>query len=255
MRKKILAGNWKMNKGLEAGLKLASEVSHMTSDELNSEIADLIIAPPFTHLYPIRKLIADSPIQLAAQNCHYEEKGAFTGEVSAAMLAEIGVSYVILGHSERRSFFQETNEIVAKKINTALSHKLRVVVCCGEDAIERKKNNHIGFVINQLQQSLFHLSSTEIKNSVIAYEPVWAIGTGLNATPDQAQEMHAAIRKVLASHYGNDTAMTTSILYGGSCNLSNAKAIFSCPDIDGGLIGGASLIAREFIDIAKVLAC
>jgi len=250
MRKKIVAGNWKMNKTLEEGKALASEVVNMAGSEVSSDIK-LILCPPYVYLTSVGKLTEGSNVGVGAQNCHTKESGAYTGEISAPMLADIGIQYVILGHSERREYFNETNAQLAEKVNIALKNNIVPIFCCGETLPQREKGIHIDFVKQQLTESLFHLSDEDFKKIVIAYEPIWAIGTGVTASSAQAQEMHAEIRKHLASNYGQAVADETSILYGGSCKPDNAQELFACPDVDGGLIGGASLKSRDFIDIAK----
>ena len=247
MRKQIVAGNWKMNKNLEEGLHLYKEISSQAA--VSSR--EVIVAAPFIHLSSLVVLAKDSSIKIAAQNCHHETSGAFTGEVSAAMLSNLGVTYVILGHSERRAYANESNALLSKKVDTALAQNLKVIYCCGETLEERQSNRHFDLVAKQITEGVFHLDAFAIKNIILAYEPVWAIGTGETASSAQAQEMHAHIRKVLAAKYGEETAETTSILYGGSCNPSNAKEIFSQSDVDGGLIGGASLNAANFTSICK----
>ncbi|HQK37761.1 MAG TPA: triose-phosphate isomerase [Bacteroidales bacterium] len=247
MRKKIVAGNWKMNKNLQEGITLAQEVEKMASG-VSGEV-ELIIAPPFIHLTEVKKLLGR--VKLGAQNCASEASGAFTGEVSAAMLASAGVQYVIIGHSERRSYYGETNSIINKKVRLALENNLHPIFCCGEVLSEREKGAHFDVVRKQVEEGLFTLSSEEFSKVIIAYEPVWAIGTGVNATPAQAQEMHQYIRSLIAGKYGETAANNTSILYGGSCKPSNAGELFANPDVDGGLIGGASLKADDFIGIAK----
>ena len=250
MRKKIVAGNWKMNKTLEEGLKLATEVINMVKDEVRND-AKAVLCPPFISLASIHKLVSDSTVSLGAQNCSDKASGAYTGETSVEMLKSVGVSYVILGHSERREYFAETNAQLAEKVNIVLKNGLTPIFCCGETLAQREKGIHINFVNQQLTESLFHLSKEDFLKVVIAYEPIWAIGTGVTATTAQAQEMHASIRKHLIGHYGSDIAEQTSILYGGSCKPDNAKELFACKDVDGGLIGGASLKARDFVDIIK----
>lgn len=251
MRKKIVAGNWKMNKTLDEGLKLTSEIVNMVPDEVNND-ALVIIAPPFVHLTAVRNLLKDQDrVHLAAQNCHSEESGAYTGEISASMLASAGAGYVIIGHSERREYFHETNEELAKKVNIALTNKLTPVFCCGESLEIREEGNYVEYVSNQLKESLFHLPDEDLSRVIIAYEPIWAIGTGKTASSEQAQEMHAALRKYISSAYSDELADNLSVLYGGSCKPSNARELFACPDVDGGLIGGASLSSRDFVDIIK----
>jgi len=247
MRKKIVAGNWKMNKTLQEGIALAQEIEKMASG-VPGEV-ELIIAPPFIHLTEVKKLLGR--VKLGAQNCASEVSGAFTGEVSASMLASAEVQYVIIGHSERRSYYGETNSIINKKVRLALQNHLNPIFCCGEVLSEREKGKHFDVVKEQLEEGLFNLSPDEFGKVIIAYEPVWAIGTGVNATPAQAQEMHQYIRSLIAGKYGETVANNTSILYGGSCKPSNAGELFANPDVDGGLIGGASLKADDFIGIAK----
>ena len=248
MRKKVIAGNWKMNKTLEEGLSLASEVANMAKDELPADV-NLVMCIPYISLAPISKIINDK-VALGAQNVYQKESGAYTGEISAPMLKSVGVKYVIIGHSERREYFGETNQQLADKVNIALANGLTPLFCCGETLAQREAGIHISFVNQQLTESLFHLSTEDFKKVVIAYEPIWAIGTGVTASDEQAQEMHAKIREHLASKYAA-AAEDTSILYGGSMKPDNAKGLLACKDIDGGLIGGASLKSRDFIDIAK----
>ena len=251
MRQKIVAGNWKMNKNLVEAQTLTSEVANMVADEAPEDVT-IVLAPPYPFIYAVHNLVPEiGPIHFAAQNCHHEKSGAFTGEVSAEMVKSLGAQYVILGHSERREQFEESNELLAKKVDIALANDLKVIFCCGEPLDIREANNQNTYVTQQLTESLFHLSNEQFKQVVIAYEPIWAIGTGKTASSDQAQEMHLEIRKHLASKYGNEIADSTSILYGGSCKPDNAKELFSQPDVDGGLIGGASLKSRDFMDIIK----
>ncbi|UKJ09022.1 triose-phosphate isomerase [Solitalea lacus] len=254
MRQKIVAGNWKMNNDLKESLKLISEVANMVTDEVNND-AVIIVAVPFTNIYALDQWKSGSEVhdkvKLAAQNCSWEESGAYTGEVSARMLKSIGADYVILGHSERRQYFAETNAQLAKKVDLALTHELIPIFCIGETLSEREKGIHFEVIKGQLKEGLFHLIKSVFRTVVIAYEPVWAIGTGLTATPEQAQEVHAYIRQLIAEGYDEETAESMSILYGGSANPSNASALFSQTDIDGGLIGGASLKSRDFTDIIK----
>lgn len=251
MRKKIVAGNWKLNKTLSEGLSLASEVAELVKNEINSDV-QLVLCTPYIHLSEVGKTINDyKHLSLGAQNCYSKVSGAYTGEISADQLKSVGVEFVILGHSERREYFNETNQLLKEKTDMVLSRGMTPLFCCGETLAQREANIHIGFVSDQLTESLFHLDAETIKKVVIAYEPIWAIGTGVTASTEQAQEMHAEIRKHLASKYGADVANKISILYGGSAKPSNAKELFACPDVDGGLIGGASLVARDFVDIAK----
>lgn len=247
-RQQIVAGNWKMNKDLEEGKVLAEAVAAQKPD---SDVV-LILGTPFIHLSTVSEIIKDTDgLFLAAQNCHQEESGAYTGEISAHMLTSVGAQYVILGHSERREYFGEDEALLAKKVDIALSHGLIPIFCCGEKLDIREAGTHVALVKKQLEGSVFHLSAEDFSKIVIAYEPVWAIGTGRTASPEQAQEMHAAIREMISEQYGEAVADSTAILYGGSCKPGNAKEIFGQPDVDGGLIGGASLKAEDFIAIAE----
>lgn len=245
MRKKIVAGNWKMNNDLKKSTELISELLK----KLPKTEAEVMVAPTFVNLTAAVEAAKGSPVEVIAQNMHFAENGAFTGEISAEMLKSVGVKTVILGHSERRAYFNETDESLAKKADTALKHNIRMVFCIGEELADRKANNHFKVVENQIKNGLFHLSADVWKHIVLAYEPVWAIGTGETASPEQAQEMHAFIRKTLADKYGKSVADSVSILYGGSVKPDNAKEIFAKEDVDGGLIGGASLKADDFIAI------
>lgn len=240
-----------MNLTLEEGQKLTSEITNMVNDELNEEIT-VVINPPFPHMQAVKKLIDGSKnIFLGAQNCSDKASGAFTGEVSAAILASFGASYVIIGHSERREYFNESNEQLTEKVKLALSNNLTPIFCCGEPLEIREAGTHEAYVTEQLTKALFGFTAEEMQCLVLAYEPIWAIGTGRTASSDQAQEMHAAIRKHFAAKYGDSLAAGLSILYGGSCKPDNAQDLFSKPDVDGGLIGGASLKSRDFVDIIK----
>lgn len=247
MRKKIVAGNWKMNTLPADGKVLAAQVAEL-SKEVPSEVI-LIITPPFTGLCTAAEAIKGSTVCLAAQNCADHEKGAYTGEIAANMVAAMDCTYVILGHSERRQYYGDNNENLLTKTKLALANGLKPIFCIGENLQERESNQHFEVCKKQLEV-LFALTAEEYSNVVVAYEPVWAIGTGKTASAEQAQEIHAYCREVLASKFGA-LAQETSILYGGSCNPSNAKEIFSKPDVDGGLIGGAALVAENFIAIAK----
>ena len=252
MRKQIAAANWKMNLTLQEGEKLMDEI--LEAKIFLEPQQQAVIAVPFPYLINIKNTIGEQPnFYVAAQNCASEKSGAFTGETSAQMINSINIPYVLIGHSERREYYHETNEILAKKINLALANNLKPIFCCGESFEIRKANSQNVFVQKQLDESLFHLSTEEISKTVIAYEPIWAIGTGLTASSQQAQEMHAHIRKVLAYKYGSVAAENISILYGGSVKAANAVEIFSQPDVDGGLVGGASLNAEEFVTIIKSL--
>lgn len=251
MRQKIVAGNWKMNKTLEEGQTLASEIMNMVSDEVRGDVK-VVFCTPFPYLLTIKSLLGNnSRIAVGAQNCSEHEWGAYTGEVSAPMLKSMGIPYVILGHSERRQYFHEDGKLLAKKIDIALKHQLIPIFCCGEPLEVREKGEHEKLVKQQVEESLFHLDTAAIQKIVIAYEPVWAIGTGKTATSQQAQDMHKVIRVLLASKYGQPVADSISILYGGSVNAANAKELFSCPDVDGGLVGGVSLKSREFTEVIK----
>ncbi|MFT4736585.1 MAG: triosephosphate isomerase [Cyclobacteriaceae bacterium] len=251
MRQQIAAGNWKMNTTLDAGKELASEVVNMSADEVKAGVK-MILIPPFTHLASIKSLIGSSKnVFLGAQNCHQSGSGAFTGEISIEMLSSVGVQYVVLGHSERREYFAESHGLLAQKTDAVLAGGLFPIFCCGEKLETREAGQHMDLVETQIKESLFHLDAKAFLKVVIAYEPVWAIGTGVTASDDQAQEMHAFIRNVIAEKYGNEIAAQIAILYGGSVKPGNAKALFECEDVDGGLIGGASLQARDFVDIAK----
>lgn len=251
MRQKIVAGNWKMNKTLQEASILTSEVMGMTTDEVKGDVK-VILCVPFPFLTPVKNQLGNhARIAVAAQNCNEHQSGAYTGEVSAAMLKSIGIPYVILGHSERRQYYHESNEILMQKVDAAFANGLIPIFCCGESLDIREAGEQNEFVTNQLTQSLFHLGSEAIKKLIIAYEPIWAIGTGKTASAQQAQDMHAVIRKHLAEKYGNEIANEITILYGGSVNAGNAKELFSCPDVDGGLVGGASLKSREFVEIVK----
>ena len=252
MRKNIAAGNWKMNLNLDEGKILASQLVAMVNAEITDANTTVVIIPPFTHLTIVAGLIGSSTkVSLGAQNCSNQNSGAYTGEVSVSMLKSVGVKYVVIGHSERREYFNESNELLAEKVNKVLEAGLTPVFCCGEALETREAGKHESFVQTQIEQSLFHLSAEEIRKVVIAYEPIWAIGTGVTASSDQAQEMHRSIRLMLTDQYGIEVSETISILYGGSVKAGNAEELFSQPDVDGGLVGGASLDSRGFADIAK----
>ena len=242
MRKKIVAGNWKMNKNLQEGVALAKELTEV----VKNPNCGVIICTPFIHLASVAEIVKDSAIELGAENCADKEKGAYTGEVSAEMVKSTGVQWVILGHSERREYYNETPEILKEKVQLALANGLKVLFCIGETLEEREANKQNEVVKAELAGSVFNLSAEEWKNIVIAYEPIWAIGTGKTATAEQAEEIHAYIRSCVAEVYGQEVADDTTILYGGSCKASNAPELFAKPDIDGGLIGGASLKAADF---------
>jgi triosephosphate isomerase (TIM) len=250
MRQQIVAGNWKMNTTPEEGVALAKAVIEAVSHPKGL----VIMAPPSTHLHAVAQAVqGHEGVFVAAQNCHEAPKGAFTGEISVDMVAATGATYVILGHSERRQYFGESEAQLANKTETVLAKGLRPIFCCGEPLEVRENGTHEALVEQQLNGALFHLSEADFRRVVIAYEPVWAIGTGRTASSAQAQEMHAAIRKMIAGRYGADTAEATTILYGGSCNAQNAPELFSQPDVDGGLIGGASLKAADFAAIVAAL--
>lgn len=251
-RKKIVAGNWKMNQNLFEGKQLVTDILKRTSAlELPGNV-EVVIAPPFTQLELAATQIKEASGHfLAAQNCHQEKSGAYTGEISAGMLKSVGATYVILGHSERRQYFGEDETLLAQKTDAALEQELNVIFCVGEPLEVRDANTQNDLVRRQIEGGLFHLDATQFKKIVIAYEPVWAIGTGRTATAAQAQDMHAFIRSVLSDKYGAAIAEATTILYGGSCKPSNAPELFACPDVDGGLIGGASLNADDFEGIIK----
>jgi triosephosphate isomerase len=251
MRKKIVAGNWKMNKTAEEAVALTSELVNMIKDEVRSEVA-VVLCPPALYLTTLNHYLKDTPnVSLGAQNCHEQTSGAYTGEIAAPMIRSIGVEYVIIGHSERRQYFGETNATLATKVDQALANDLTPIFCCGESLEQRQNEDFVAVVKKQLTESLFHLSAEQLAKVVIAYEPIWAIGTGLTASAEQAQEMHAALREHLAGKYGTEVADDISILYGGSVNAANAAELFASPDVDGGLVGGASLKSREFVNIIK----
>jgi triosephosphate isomerase len=245
MRKKIVAGNWKMNKTLQEGVELARIINRQVEDNG----VTVILCTPYIHLSEVRNVITKDSLFLGAQNCASEVSGAYTGEVSVSMLKSAGTDYVIIGHSERRSYYHEDDALLNKKTKLALEAGLLPIFCCGEILAERQAGNHMKVVRSQIEKGLFDLSPADFGKVVIAYEPVWAIGTGVNATAAQAQEMHKAIREMISEKYGNSVADNTSILYGGSAKPSNAKELFANPDVDGGLIGGASLNAADFMGI------
>ena len=247
MRKKIVAGNWKMNTTVAEGVELAKAVV-AKSAEVPAETG-LIIAPPFTHLYAVNEVVKGTKVGLSAQNCADHEKGAYTGEVAVNMISGVGCQYTILGHSERREYYGETDEKLCTKIKLALEAGLSPIFCIGEKLEEREAGKHFEVVTAQVKNVLYTLTAEEMAKVIVAYEPVWAIGTGKTATAEQAQEIHACIRSVIAEKFG-ELANEITILYGGSCKPSNAKELFACPDIDGGLIGGAALKADDFIAIA-----
>ena len=249
MRAKIVAGNWKMNKNLAETEALLAELSAKLPDTK----AEVMVAPTYVNLASAVRTLENSKIEVIAQNMHYAESGAFTGEISADMLLSIGVDTVIIGHSERRAYFLESDEILSKKVTAALEKGMRVMFCFGEELEDRKSGNHFKLVESQLRNVLFNLEPSAWTNIVLAYEPVWAIGTGETASPEQAQEMHAFIRKTISEAFDSTIATNVTILYGGSVKPGNAVEIFSKPDVDGGLIGGASLVADDFIAIVKAI--
>lgn len=252
MRKKIIAGNWKMNLDYNEGMGLFSEIANMVKDEITGS-QQAVICSPFIHLSSLVQLAKGyDKIAVGAQNAHQNESGAYTGEISAKMVKSTGAAYVILGHSERRQYFGEDNQLLAQKTDTALANGLRPIFCIGETLEEREGEQHFDVIKTQLQEGIFHLSTEQFAQVVLAYEPVWAIGTGKTASAEQAQEIHAFIREEIANNYTQEVADNTTILYGGSCNPKNAAELFAQPDIDGGLIGGASLKSRDFLDIVKV---
>lgn len=252
MRNKIVAGNWKMNKTLEEAGILTSELIGMIADEVKGNVK-VVLCTPFPYLYPVKHQLGNNArIAVGAQNCSEQDWGAYTGETSAAMLKSMGIPYVIIGHSERRQYFGEDGKLLATKVDKALAHGLTPIFCCGEPLEIREKGTHEQLVKHQVEDSLFHLNAEALQKVVIAYEPVWAIGTGKTATSQQAQDMHAVIRKHLATKYGA-VAEKISILYGGSVKADNAKELLACADVDGGLVGGASLKSREFVEIIKAI--
>lgn len=251
MRKKIIAGNWKMNKNKEEAQQLTSEIINMVKDEVRGN-TEVILAPPFVHLSTVASLLKGyEKISLGAQNLHNEDNGAFTGEVSGPMIKSHGAKYVIIGHSERREYFKEDAELLKDKVIAALRNDLIPIFCCGEPLAVRENGLYKEYVENQLHDSLFHLHDDEFSKVVLAYEPIWAIGTGKTATTEQAQEMHEHIRKFIMNRFSNDIAQKVIILYGGSMKPENAKELLQCDDVDGGLIGGASLKSRDFTEIVK----
>lgn len=249
MRHKIIAGNWKMHKNAQ---ETTSFLNELVNTLPSGKEAEVVVAPPFTNLMLASQILEDVNITVAAQNMHQAEGGAFTGEISANMLTSIGVNTVILGHSERRQYFKETDALLANKVDTALRHNMRVIFCVGEELKDRQSKQFENVVYYQLKDALFHLPKEAWQNIVIAYEPVWAIGTGETATPEQAQDMHKFIREQIAHQYG-DLANNVTILYGGSVKPDNAKTIFSMPDVDGGLIGGAALNTTDFVAIVNAI--
>lgn len=249
MRKNIVVGNWKMNLNRADGITLVNDVlNELPADN----ITEVVFAPSFVHLYEVAKMtIGTRNIFLASQDCSASQQGAFTGEVSASMIASCNARYVILGHSERRAHFNESNEVLKTKIKQAFANNLAVIFCCGETLEQRENGEYFNLIKSQLTESVFHLSAANFSNIIVAYEPIWAIGTGVTASSEQAQEIHAFIRDLIAQQYGPNIAVNTSILYGGSCKPNNTNELFSQKDIDGGLIGGASLNATDFVAITQ----
>ncbi|MFK7806527.1 MAG: triose-phosphate isomerase [Saprospiraceae bacterium] len=250
-RKKIAAGNWKMNTLLRDGLKLAKDIAKKVPDNNKAEV---VFGVPFTHLHAVAEAIkGNKKVKVAAQDCSAQEKGAYTGETSVAMSKAVGASYIIVGHSERRTYHEESDKLLSQKVDQVLDKKLKPIFCCGEPLDIRKAKKQKSYVGRQLRSSLFHLEEAQFKKIVIAYEPIWAIGTGETASPEQAQDMHKYLRGVIAKKYGDKIANNTSILYGGSVKPGNAADLFSQSDVDGGLVGGASLDAKGFLDIIGAL--
>ena len=247
LRKKIVAGNWKMNNCLQETKLLINELK----TEVKHCECDVMIAPSFVCLQAAVDLLINNDIEVVSQNLHQEKNGAYTGEVSAKMLSSIGVKTTIIGHSERREYFNETHEMLKHKVDTSLENSMKIIFCFGEQLKDRKTNNHSTIISNQISESLFHLISSDWDNIILAYEPVWAIGTGETASSNQVQEMHSFIRNFIAQKYSAELAQNVSILYGGSVKPSNAKEIFSMDDVDGGLIGGASLNSKDFFSIVN----
>ncbi len=253
-RKKIIAGNWKMNLDYFEAMKLVAEIKGMVDSEVRNEVS-VILFPPHVYLHSVVQQVKGfDKVQVGAQDCSANAGGAFTGEVSAAMVAAVGGSHVLIGHSERRKYFNEDAQLLSQKLEQAMAHGLTPVFCCGEDEHDRASGNYFRKIAQQLEEVIMKLPADQVAKMVIAYEPVWAIGTGLTATPAQAGEVHLHIRNLLAATYSEPLAESMTLLYGGSCNAANAQALFGTQGIDGGLIGGASLKSREFVDIVKMLA-
>lgn len=254
MRKKIIAGNWKMNALKQEAEQLINDFTKAYTTLQLSDKKEVIIAPPFPYINMVTNHLTNFPyMYCAAQNCSEHEQGAYTGEVAAKIIASCGAQYVIIGHSERRQYFNETDAILLQKIKQALQQQLTPIFCCGESLLNREQDDYLTFIKAQLDNCIFLLDENDFKKIIIAYEPIWAIGTGKTATPQQAQEIHAFIRNEIAKKYNQETAQQTSILYGGSVNAKNASDLFASADIDGGLVGGASLKAEEFIEIIKAI--
>jgi triosephosphate isomerase len=246
-RKKIVAGNWKMNNGLQETEILINELLA----ETNHSGCEVMVAPSFVSLKTAIDSLIDNDIEVVSQNVHQSNDGAYTGEVSAKMLSSIGIKTTIIGHSERREYFNETHEVLKNKVDISLQNSIKIIFCFGEELKDRKTNNHFNIISNQISESLFHLSPSDWDNIILAYEPIWAIGTGETASSNQVQEMHSFIRNFIAQKYSNELAQKISILYGGSVKPNNAKEIFSMTDVDGGLIGGASLKSKDFFSIVN----
>jgi triosephosphate isomerase (TIM) len=251
MRKKIIAGNWKMNKSFDDAMALTSEVVNMINDEYKGSALTVLI-PPSLFVNSVSRMVKGNVFS-GAQNCHQEVSGAFTGEISAAMIKSCGAEYVIIGHSERRQYFGETNALLAKKVDAVLANNLTAIYCCGETLEEREANKHFDVLKSQISEGLFHLTNEQMQHVVVAYEPVWAIGTGKTASTAQAQEVHAFIRNLLNEKFGAAVSDNVTIQYGGSVKADNAVELFSAPDIDGALVGGAALQSRSFVDIVKAM--
>lgn len=253
MRKNIVAGNWKMNMDLEKGIQLFNEIQQLLQEEVMGD-QEVIICPPYIHLSSLAQAVyGETKLSVGAQNCHHADSGAYTGEVSASIIASTGAHYVIIGHSERRLYFSESNSLLAQKLDAVLKNGLLPIFCIGETLEQRNAGTYFDVIKEQISEASFHLEASDYDKMVLAYEPVWAIGTGLTASPEQAQEIHSFIRTLLADKYDQNLADNMTILYGGSCNPKNASELFAKADIDGGLIGGASLKARDFVDIIKAL--
>lgn len=252
MRTKIVAGNWKMNKTAQEAVALVEEIAEGLKNVDLGEEKQVIVCPPSLYLSSVKNATEGSKLEVGAQNCHQNDSGAYTGEISAPMLQSLDIPYVILGHSERRTYFGEKDELIKEKVDKVLAYDLKVIYCCGELLAVRQTGAYFDLVKEQISTALFHLTPTQLQNVVIAYEPVWAIGTGVTASPEQAEEMHAHIRHLIAERYNQEVADNMSILYGGSCKPTNAAALFSKPNVDGGLIGGAALKAESFLGI---IAC
>lgn len=250
MRKKIVAGNWKCNTTVQAGVELAKAVTASVTGSGDPEV-QVVVCPPFVHITKVVETVDNQQVKVGAQNCAAEAKGAYTGEVSAEMVKSTGAEYVIIGHSERREYYGETSAVLNKKLALALANGLTPIYCCGEPLAIREAGTQNDYVKNQMEETIFQLSEEDFRKLVIAYEPIWAIGTGKTASSAQAQEIHAFLRGAIAGKFGAEVADSTSILYGGSCNAGNAKELFANPDVDGGLIGGAALDATSFLAIVN----